>query len=63
MIIDLVEQFPGEVTILSTAPLTNIALAFMLKPDIIPMVKEVYHLGGAYGSRIMHFSTQQGTIL
>ena len=49
MIIDLVEQFPGEVTILSTAPLTNIALAFMLKPDIIPMVKEVYHLGGAYG--------------
>jgi len=49
MLIEQVEKSPGEVTILSTAPLTNIALAFMIKPDIISMVKEVYHLGGAYG--------------
>jgi len=49
MLIEQVETYPEEVTILSTAPLTNIALAFMIKPDIIPMVKEIYHLGGAYG--------------
>ena len=49
MLIEQVETYPKAVTILSTAPLTNIALAFMIKPDIIPMVKEIYHLGGAYG--------------
>lgn len=60
MIIDQVEKFPGKVTLLSTAPLTNIALAFMLKPEIIPMVKEVYHLGGAYGVTDYAFSNATG---
>ncbi len=48
-IIDYVRKYPGEVTLICSAPLTNIALAFMLDPGIIPMIDKVYHLGGAYG--------------
>lgn len=59
-IIDEVMKYPGEVTILSTAPLTNVALAFMLKPEIIPMVKEVWHLGGSYGVTDYAFSNATG---
>lgn len=60
MIIDQVEKYPGEVTLLCTAPLTNLALAFMLKPEIIPMIKEVIHLGGAYGVTDYAFSNATG---
>lgn len=60
VIIDEVMKYPGEVTILSTAPLTNVALAFMLKPEIIPMVKEIYHLGGSYGVTDYAFSNATG---
>lgn len=60
VIIDEVMKYPGEVTLLSTAPLTNIALAFMLKPEIVPMVKEVYHLGGSYGLTDYAFSNATG---
>ncbi|MEG1926141.1 MAG: nucleoside hydrolase [Ruthenibacterium sp.] len=49
MIIDEVKKYPGEVSIVCTAPLTNLALAIMLAPEIIPMIKQVYHLGGSYG--------------
>lgn len=49
MIIDLVMKYPGEVTLVCTAPLTNLALAIMLKPEIVPLIKRVYHLGGSYG--------------
>lgn len=60
VIIDEVQRHPGEVTILSTAPLTNVALAFMLKPEIIPLVKEVWHLGGSYGVTPYAFSNATG---
>lgn len=60
VIIDEVMKYPGEVTILSTAPLTNVALAFMLKPEIIPLVKEVYHLGGSYGVTEYAFANATG---
>ncbi len=49
MIIEQVMKYPGQVTLVCTAPLTNLALAFMLKPEIIPLIKKVYHLGGSYG--------------
>lgn len=59
-IIEQVRKYPGEVTILCTSPMTNIALAFMLDPDIIPMVKEVYFLGGSYGITDFAFSNATG---
>ncbi|GGJ81579.1 nucleoside hydrolase [Deinococcus aquiradiocola] len=38
---------PGEVTLLPTGPLTNVALAFRLAPDIVPLVREVVWMGGS----------------
>lgn len=49
MIIDTVLANPGEVTLVCTSCLTNIAIAFMSRPEIIPLIKEIYHIGGAYG--------------
>lgn len=49
LIIDAVLANPGEVTLVCTSCLTNVAVAFMSRPDIIPLVKEIYHIGGAYG--------------
>lgn len=49
VIIDGVLENPNEITLVCTAPLTNVALAMMLKPEIIPLIKAIYHLGGAYG--------------
>lgn len=60
VIIDTVMQYPGEVSLVCTAPLTNVALAFMLKPGIIPMIKEIYHLGGSYGFSDYAFTNATG---
>lgn len=60
VIIDEVMKYPGEVTLVCTAPLTNVALAMMMKPEIVPMIKEIYHLGGAYGFNSYAFSNATG---
>jgi purine nucleosidase len=39
---------PGEITLVPTGPLTNIALAMRLEPEIINRVKEVVLMGGGY---------------
>ena len=49
LIVETVLAHPGEVTLVCTSCLTNIAIAFMSCPDIIPLIKEIYHIGGAYG--------------
>lgn len=46
-IIKLVEENPYEITIITLGPLTNIALAFQQKPNIMKMVKEIVMMGGA----------------
>jgi inosine-uridine nucleoside N-ribohydrolase len=45
--IDIVRQFPGEVTIVALGPLTNLALMLILQPDIAPLIKEIVLMGGA----------------
>lgn len=45
-IIRLAEEYKGKLTILSIAPLTNLAMAVRLKPDLKNMIKSVYILGG-----------------
>jgi len=47
-IIDTIMANPGEVTILAIGPLTNIALAIRLEPDIISLVKRIVYMGGAF---------------
>ncbi|HEY4459170.1 MAG TPA: nucleoside hydrolase [Pseudonocardiaceae bacterium] len=39
---------PGEITLVPTGPLTNIALAVRKEPRIVARVKEVVLMGGAY---------------
>ena len=47
----LVREFnrhPGEITLVTTGPLTNIALALEKDPSIAKKIKEAYVLGGAF---------------
>jgi purine nucleosidase len=45
-IIEQVKQQAGEVTLIMTAPLTNLALAVMKYPELIHQVREVVVMGG-----------------
>lgn len=48
VIIDLVMSSPGEITLVPTGPLTNIAVALRKEPRIAQRVREVVLMGGAY---------------
>lgn len=48
LIIETVLAHPGEITLVPTAPLTNIALALRREPRIAELVKEVVLMGGSY---------------
>lgn len=48
-LIRLINEYPGEITLICTAPLTNVALAMLLDPSIVKKIKKIYHLGGSYG--------------
>lgn len=45
-IVDIVSAAPGEITILALAPMTNLALALMLKPTLSADLKSVVFMGG-----------------
>ena len=47
-IIKTVRQNPGQVTIYAGGPLTNLALAIALAPDIVPLVHEVVIMGTGF---------------
>jgi inosine-uridine nucleoside N-ribohydrolase len=47
-IIRLVRQFPGEVTVVAVGPLTNIAIALNVFPELANQVKRLVIMGGAY---------------
>jgi len=51
-IIRTIRANPNEVTLYCGGPMTNLALAVMLAPDIVPITKEVIFMGGG-----MHHST------
>jgi inosine-uridine nucleoside N-ribohydrolase len=51
-IIRTVRANPGQVTIYCGGPLTNLALAVMMAPDIVPLTEEVVFMGGG-----LHHST------
>jgi inosine-uridine nucleoside N-ribohydrolase len=46
-IIDQVMAAPGEITLVALAPLTNLALAFLLRPDLPKHIREIVLMGGA----------------
>ncbi|WP_202903158.1 nucleoside hydrolase [Paenibacillus gorillae] len=45
-LIEQIQKHPGEVTLVMTAPLTNLALAVMKAPELVHQVKEVIVMGG-----------------
>jgi purine nucleosidase len=47
LIIQLVRAAPHEITLVPVGPLTNIALAVLKDPSIVPLVKEVVLMGGS----------------
>jgi purine nucleosidase len=51
-IIRTIRANPNEVTIYCGGPMTNLALAIMLAPDIVPITREVIFMGGG-----IHHST------
>ncbi|KOC67707.1 putative uridine nucleosidase 1 [Habropoda laboriosa] len=49
-LVDLVKQYPGEITLLSIGPSTNVATAIALKPSFLKYLKNHIILGGSvYG--------------
>lgn len=46
-LIDMITANPGEVTVVAIGPLTNIALAIRLEPEITSLVKRIVYMGGA----------------
>ncbi|KAK3568923.1 hypothetical protein QTP86_020653 [Hemibagrus guttatus] len=50
-IIRIVNEHPGEVSIVATAPLTNLALAVKLDPTLPQKLKGLYLMGGNQDSR------------
>jgi len=46
-IIKTIRGAPGEITLVTLGPLTNVALAVRKAPDISALVREVYVMGGA----------------
>lgn len=49
LIIDTIRANPGEVVILAVGPLTNLALALRLAPDIVGKVRQIVSMGGSFG--------------
>jgi purine nucleosidase len=49
LIIQMVHASPHEITLVPVGPLTNIALAVLKDPTIVPLVKEVVIMGGSIG--------------
>ena len=49
-IIKIVEERPGEVTVVVTGPMTNIGLALALRPDIALKIKSIVFMGGSTGA-------------
>lgn len=46
-IIELVDANPGEVSVVVVGPMTNLALAFGLRPDLAGKIKQLVFMGGS----------------
>lgn len=48
VLVDLVDRYPGEVTVLAIGPLTNLATAMLLDPEWDRKVARIVWMGGAF---------------
>lgn len=49
LIVETVNRHPGDITLIATGPLTNVALALMQDPDLPNKVSQLIIIGGAFG--------------
>ncbi|MCS7026733.1 MAG: nucleoside hydrolase [Bryobacteraceae bacterium] len=47
-LIRIVERAPNQITIVALGPLTNLALALRLRPEIAPKIRELVFMGGQF---------------
>lgn len=50
-LIRMVREYPGEVSIIATGPMTNLALAQRLDPEFATLARELIYMGGSLGPR------------
>lgn len=60
LIIDIVKENPGEVYLLSTGPMSNIAMAMTKAPEIKGMIAGIYAISGAFGLNQYSFANATG---
>jgi inosine-uridine nucleoside N-ribohydrolase len=60
MIIRTVRDNPGEITVICTGPLSNLAMAFDKAPEIIPLIDQVIAISGAFGLNESSFVNATG---
>ena len=60
LIIELVKENPGEVTLVVTGPMSNIGLAMIKAPEIKDMIKEIVAISGAFGLNKYAFMNATG---
>lgn len=48
-IVDTLMDSDGDITLVPVGPLSNIGMAMRMEPKIIPKIKEIVLMGGAYG--------------
>jgi ribosylpyrimidine nucleosidase len=46
--IDTLLKSEGDITVVTTGPMTNLAMAIRLCPDILPKIREIVSMGGSY---------------
>ena len=46
LLIEMARKYPGELVVYTAGPLTNVALAIRLAPDIVGKIKSMYTMGG-----------------
>ncbi|MBT9774955.1 nucleoside hydrolase [Clostridium sp. MCC353] len=49
LMIETAKQYPGELTVISTAPMTNLALAIEKDPDFTKNLASIVTINGSYG--------------
>jgi inosine-uridine nucleoside N-ribohydrolase len=59
-IIDTVKAHPGEVTVITLGPFTNLAMALMKAPEIVPLIAEVVSIAGSFGLNKYAFANATG---
>lgn len=60
LIVEKINAHPQEITLVATAPLTNIAMALLLDPTIKDKVKDVILIGGSFGFTKYAYSNATG---